>query len=93
MQQQIILNGIEASELLSHVRDIIRQELKAQVPTQKEREYMNLDEVCDFARLTKRFVYNAASEGRIPCLKRGNRLLFERSQIIAWLRDAEKPVK
>lgn len=90
---QIILNGIEPSELLGQFRDIVRQELKSQIPAQKEREYMNLDECVDFTRQSKRFIYNAASEGRIPYVKRGNRLLFERAKIIAWLRDAERPVK
>jgi excisionase family DNA binding protein len=49
-------------------------------------ETMTADQVADFLGLDRKTVYDYANAGRIPCRKLGKRLLFSRTQVVAWLR-------
>jgi excisionase family DNA binding protein len=40
--------------------------------------------------LAKSTVYNFVCEGRIPHMKRGKKLYFSRSELLAWIREGKR---
>ena len=50
-------------------------------------EVLTADEVAALLRVNRKTVYEAAQRGELPHRKLGRRLLFERSIILAWLRQ------
>lgn len=48
-------------------------------------EYMTTKEVAELLRIKERRLYDLASNGEIPCTRALGKLLFQRSQINAWL--------
>ena len=50
-------------------------------------EWMTLEEVASFLRLSPSKLYEMAREGGIPCSKIAGRWRFSRSEIDAWARQ------
>ncbi len=48
-------------------------------------EYLTTKEVADLLRIKERRLYDLAAAGEIPCTRALGKLLFQRSQIDAWL--------
>lgn len=51
---------------------------------------MNLEEVAVFLGKSVSTIYAMTSKRRIPFHKRGNKLYFDREEVVAWLKDANK---
>jgi len=55
-----------------------------------ESPYLNVREVMQYLRLTSpSSVYYLINEQRLPSLRRGGRLLFDRREVDAWLRGTD----
>ncbi|MEM7188446.1 MAG: helix-turn-helix transcriptional regulator [Pseudomonadota bacterium] len=54
-------------------------------------DFMTTREVADLLRVKERKVYDMAAEGTIPCRRVTGKLLFPRTELMAWL-DADGPV-
>lgn len=50
-----------------------------------ERPVMNVEEVADYLRISKRSVYNLAAAGEMPAAKVGEQWRFYRPEIDRWL--------
>lgn len=50
-------------------------------------DVMRADEVAMLVGISKRTVYEWARQGRLPCRRRGNVVLFLRPEVAAWLVD------
>lgn len=53
--------------------------------TQHTPEYLTTKEVAELLRIKERRLYDLASAGEIPCTRALGKLLFQRTQIEAWL--------
>lgn len=51
----------------------------------KLKTYLNLDELCELADMSKQTVYQYTHTRQIPFIKRGGKLLFKRDDIIKWV--------
>lgn len=58
-----------------------------------ERRYMNRAEVADLIRSTPGSVAVLTSKRKIPHLKRGSRVLYDREEIEIWLSARRVPVE
>jgi excisionase family DNA binding protein len=75
------------------LREILREELKqyhqsnalSPPSTEAGRTIFNLDQVCEYVKISKQSIYKLTGKGLIPHSKRGKRLYFEKSQIDTWL--------
>ena len=56
-------------------------------------DLLNVDEVAAMVRLKKGTIYRYTSERRIPYFKIGNRVVFNRSEITAWLAEKRRSVQ
>ncbi len=48
-------------------------------------EYLTTKELADLLRIGERKAYDLASSGEVPCVRAMGKLLFPRSEVIAWL--------
>ena len=61
--------------------------------TENDLDLMDVDEVAAMVRLRKGTIYRYTSERRIPYFKIGNRVVFNRSDITAWLVERRRSVQ
>lgn len=52
-------------------------------------DVMRADDVAVLLGISKRTVYHWARQGRLPCRRRGNVILFLRSEVTGWLADPD----
>ena len=55
-------------------------------------EFVTLDDLCDWLKLKKDYVYALTSQRAIPHLKNGRHLRFSRQEILEWLEQQKQPV-
>jgi len=77
------------------LREIFRQELESfhqSCPTQADRQpgevgktIFNLDEFCEYCKISKQSAYKLTGKGLVPHSKRGKRLYFSKAEIDVWL--------
>ncbi|WP_170788518.1 helix-turn-helix transcriptional regulator [Ruegeria lacuscaerulensis] len=48
-------------------------------------EYLTTKELADLLRIGERKAYDLASSGEVPCVRAMGKLLFPRSEVVAWL--------
>ena len=48
---------------------------------------MTLQELCDYLKVKKSYVYHLTHTGRIPFIKLGNHIRFRRSDIDGWIEN------
>ncbi|XWW44467.1 helix-turn-helix domain-containing protein [Fibrella sp. USSR17] len=71
-------------ELLSNL-------LSVQPNTHHVDEIGGIELAMQLTRLSKARIYTLVSERNIPHKKRGNRLTFNRTELIAWLNEGNRP--
>jgi excisionase family DNA binding protein len=50
-------------------------------------DVMRAEQVAELVGISRRTVYLGARQGKLPCRRRGNVILFLRPEIAAWLVD------
>ena len=55
-------------------------------------EFVTLNELCDWLKLKKDYVYALTSQRAIPHLKIGRHLRFNKQEIREWLEHQKQPV-
>jgi excisionase family DNA binding protein len=48
-------------------------------------ELMSVDEAAELLRCRRQRLYDLSSQGKLPCLRDGSRLLFRRSDLVSYL--------
>jgi len=79
------------------MRKMIREELEATIsvvqptqPSQKKDEYLTIEETAKYINMAVSSVYSFVHFKRIPYIKRGKRLIFEKLKIDEWLQAGRK---
>jgi excisionase family DNA binding protein len=49
--------------------------------------FMNVDEACDFLRIKKSWLYQNHKVSGMPSYAVGRKLLFKRSELVAWVME------
>jgi excisionase family DNA binding protein len=75
-----ITTNYSREELKEILREIVNETDK------EEEEIMTIDEVNRFTRIPKPTLYDYTHKGKIPCSKVGKKLLFIKSEIMAWIK-------
>lgn len=78
---------------IPEVRKMLREELQAvmkdcQIPQQSAintNQLLTIQEVAKYINMAVPSVYGLVHHKKIPHIKRGKRLIFERTQIVEWL--------
>ena len=89
MNQQIILNGLSIDNFISIFREIVSEEIAKTPRPKPEKEFFGLEEAAIFLGLSKSTIYRLTSANEIPHIKKGGKIWFERTVLIAWLKDGK----
>jgi excisionase family DNA binding protein len=55
-----------------------------------DKAFLTVKEVSQMIRKSKGTVYNMTSARKIPFIKNGNRVVFDRQEILNWMREDER---
>jgi excisionase family DNA binding protein len=80
----------EFIELSKKITKEILIDLMESNPTNSfvEREILSVEEAAEFLKITKSCLYKMNCYRQIPHLKKNKRVLYKRSELIAWLSEA-----
>lgn len=84
------------SEILNLISDQVAEKvLKNLTPSTSSSEdtFINIDETSKLIDLTKPTVYGLVHKNKIPYHKKGKRLYFLKSEILAWLKSGKHQTK
>jgi excisionase family DNA binding protein len=56
-------------------------------------EYMTVEELKDYIKMSKSTIYKGCSNSKIPYIKTGKLLLFKKETIDLWLKQFTMPTK
>lgn len=84
MEKLIITN---AQELDSLIQSSVQKALAGFQPGKANEDpaFLNLNEASEFLNLANQTVYGLTSKREIPFFKRGKKLYFRESDLVAWL--------
>jgi excisionase family DNA binding protein len=85
-----------AAHLLEEFRSIVRQELAAlqQTPlTMPTGDVSGIELATEITRLSKSRVYALVQQRGIPHSKRGNKLYFNRAELLKWVDEGKRQEK
>lgn len=77
--------------IVTAVRSVLSdQESVAPTELKPENEIISIEEACDLLNLAKPTIYTRTSKGTIPHFKRGKKLYFRRSELLAWIDEGRR---
>lgn len=96
MENNIIL--VSPQELHSLITDAVSVAVQQLISFPKKLEpplpdYLTVEELSKYLKLAKPTLYFLTSNRKIPFIKRGKRILFERVSVIKWLEEGKKLTK
>jgi excisionase family DNA binding protein len=82
-----IITSLSKAELEQLIFESVQRviDTKPVTPVQAPSDEMDLHEVIQLTGLRRPTIYKKVHEGKIPCYRRGKRLLFSRKEIMRWL--------
>ena len=87
---EVILSQIPATELAEQVAEKIFEKLAAQQQN-ISKIILTIEELSEEYDIPKGTIYAWTSQRKIPHIKKGKRLYFDREAIEEWLKEAGKP--
>lgn len=89
MSKLIVTTEIELEQL---IQASVRKAFDEQSPPSQDQEssYLSVSEASKLLNLAKQTIYGLTSKRMIPVLKRGKKLYFKKSDLLAWLEAGRK---
>ena len=81
------IEGVSATELIEHIKEVVKELIPVQQPQPKEDKYLTRKEVCDLLKISVVTVHNWTKKGILNPLKIGNRLRFKESDVLNSLQS------
>ncbi|MFH2143309.1 MAG: helix-turn-helix domain-containing protein [Bacteroidota bacterium] len=84
---------------VQEVRNMLREEVKKalnetpQLQGNQLPEYLSIQELSEMINLAVPSIYGMVHRKQIPYVKRGKKLIFEKTQIDAWLKNGRHKTK
>jgi excisionase family DNA binding protein len=90
----LITSGIDYARFFDDLRVVVRQEvaqaISSSAKTAPEDENGNIELAAKVLDLAKPTIYALVSKGQLPHSKRGNRLYFNRTELLAWIAEGKR---
>ena len=78
-------------EKLEHIERLLLE--KDTTPTAESEQLLSIQQTADLLCLSKPTIYGLVSRGDIPCMKKGKRLYFSQSELLAWIKSGRKKTR
>lgn len=91
--ENIVFTQLSAQEVRSMIREELRNVIREHIPQIKPRnemELMTIEELSQFINMVVLSIYGLVHQRKIPFIKRGKRLIFEKQKIIEWLQSGRR---
>ena len=84
---QVLTSGVEYAQFFDDLRAVVRHEVKQALGTTAPAapEVGGIELAREVTRLSKPRLYALVSAREIPHAKRGNKLYFNRAELLAWV--------
>ncbi|MGI4831872.1 MAG: helix-turn-helix domain-containing protein [Janthinobacterium lividum] len=87
----LITSGVDYAQFFDDLRTVIRHEVKQAIsPTPFNPEVGGIELAQEVTRLSKPRIYALVSARGIPHSKRGNKLYFNRADLLAWVEQGRR---
>lgn len=92
--ENIVFTQLSVQEVRQMLREEVRTVLKEYQPLSRTDDdgydLMTIEQVAEFINMAVTSVYGLVHQKKIPHIKRGKRLIFEKKQIIEWLQSGRQ---
>jgi excisionase family DNA binding protein len=81
---------IEKNDLENLIQDVVKNALdKSNSEQSIQNPFLDISEAADFLKMAKQTLYGLTSTRQIPFIKKGKKVYFNKSEIIAWLNEGK----
>jgi excisionase family DNA binding protein len=81
---------VSKADLLAFAEKLLSERLhEVKTPSDSD-EYFDFLEMCDFLGIAQSTGYQRVSRGEIPHFKKGRRLYFKKSELLAWVESGRR---
>jgi len=80
---------ITKTELVEIIQETLRSAKQVEKMPEQQNEFLNISEASDFLKMAKQTLYGLTSNRQIPFIKKGKKVYFNKSEVIAWLNEGK----
>lgn len=80
---------ITKTELVEIIQETLRSAKQVEKIPEQQNEFLNISEASDFLKMAKQTLYGLTSNRQIPFIKKGKKVYFNKSEVIAWLNEGK----
>jgi excisionase family DNA binding protein len=93
--ENLIFTQLSIQEIRNMLREEVRNALNESIQTKVKQspEYLTVQELSEMINLAVPSIYGMVHRKQIPYVKRGKKLIFEKSQIEEWLKNGRHKTK
>ncbi len=87
--QDVFLIPVSKEELKEIIKDCVSDVLNKQltIPKEDADKLISIKEASEFLNLAPQTLYGFTSQNKIPFIKKGKKLYFNKIELISWLND------
>ena len=88
--ENLVFTQLSVQEVRKMIREEVRtalQECQSTLQVEDENDLMTIEELSAFINMAVTSIYGLIRRRQIPHIKRGKRLIFEKTKIIEWLKS------
>lgn len=90
MENLILVSKEELIQILQvSLKEVLREEASVKDKSDPE-DILDIQEAAQFLKLSINTIYGYTSQSRVPFIKRGKKLYFEKSKLEAWLKEGSR---
>jgi excisionase family DNA binding protein len=88
MIEIVVTDSKQIASIVQEAVALALSQLGYNLPSESapEKEFLNLKEAAELLNLAPQTIYGQTSAGKIPFLKRGKKLMFERKKLVELLK-------
>ncbi|MBI5538923.1 MAG: helix-turn-helix domain-containing protein [Bacteroidia bacterium] len=93
--ENLVFTQLSVQEVRNMLREEVKKALKESPQLQGNQlpEYLTIQELSEMINLAVPSIYGMVHRKQIPYVKRGKKLIFEKSQIEEWLKNGRHKTK
>jgi excisionase family DNA binding protein len=84
---------ITKTELVEIIQETLRSAKQDEKLPDQQNVFLNMTEASDFLKMAKQTLYGLTSNRKIPFIKKGKKVYFNKGEVIAWLNEGKMKTK
>lgn len=84
---------ISKTELVEIIQETIKSAKQDQKMPVQQNEFLDISEASNFLKMAKQTLYGLTSNRKIPFIKKGKKVYFNKAEVITWLNEGQMKTK